>query len=62
MATVEQIEKILAAEISRPLKDNAGIIIPQSVDAHHRAAGIKKVIDAMRQSDGRNIATTGQAA
>lgn len=47
MSTPEHILKILAAETTRPLKDAAGIIIPASVDAHHQAAGMRRIIQAM---------------
>jgi hypothetical protein len=51
LALLERLQQFLAADLAIPLKDGAGIINPQGVDAAHRAAGLRRAIDALRQSE-----------
>lgn len=46
---LEKLNQLLAADLAKPLKDAAGIIIPAGVDAAHRAVGGRRMIEALEQ-------------
>lgn len=45
-----RLQRMLADELRQPLKDEAGIIIPQGVDAAHRAGGMRRIIGAIEET------------
>ena len=59
MSTPEHIVAILDAAVSLPLKDKAGIIIPAHVDAHHQAAGMRRIINALEESSDKKYNLAG---
>lgn len=46
---LERMKQLLADDLSQPLKDGAGNIIPQGVDAHHRAAGKRQLLAVLNE-------------
>ena len=48
---LHRLQQLLAAEMAVPLKDGAGIINPNGVDAAQRANGIRRAINATQQSE-----------
>lgn len=60
LGRLERIKKLIAADIAQPIVDGAGIIIPRGVDAAHRAAGARRVLEVLdapnkRPDSGHNI-------
>ena len=49
---LHRLQQLLAAETAVPLKDGAGIINPQGVDAAQRAAGIRRAMESINDSTG----------
>jgi polyphosphate kinase 2 (PPK2 family) len=47
LARLSRLQQMLAAEQSIALKDEAGVINPQGVDAAHRAAAIRRIINTL---------------
>lgn len=58
LARLSRLQQLLEADLAIPLKDNAGIINPSGVDAAHRAAGLRRAIEAIKQSEAQCSAPT----
>lgn len=48
----ERLKKMLADELAIPDRDAAGIINPKGIDAHHRAAGMRRMLEAINHTTG----------
>jgi hypothetical protein len=54
---LERLQQLLADELRQPLRDDAGIILYQGVEANSRAAGMRRAIAILIISDDKAVMT-----